>query len=128
MMGLLAGCNKPEAPTKEHRYLLRITTSSWSGWEPDYQPEETTYDYELNGPGVIMAPPEDGFQIKILEMDANGVTFETETPMSPYGNTLNLNTDQTVFTVYRGQTLSIVTPTTDYGDVCIIEYVDASTK
>lgn len=111
-------------PEKTSGCTLEVTTSSWSGWEEGYQPKETVYTYEVDAPGFIMVPPEDGFEIEILEIDVNGITFKTETPMAPYGRGINLSTDQTVFTVYRGQTLSLVTPTMDYGDIYIITLTD----
>lgn len=123
---MLAGCSALEAKPKEDLYgcSLRITLSSWSGWEQDYKPEESVYEFDVDGPGEIIVPPEDGFKFDITEINANGMIFQTESSMSPYGGSINLASDQTVFTVYRGQTLSLVTPSTDYGTVYIIELVD----
>lgn len=121
----LAGCSGQAAPKAGGwGCSIGITVSSWSGWEEDYIPTEATYEYEIDSPGTIMVPPEDGFSIDITDIHANGLTLETESPMSPYGRGINLASDQTVFTVYRGQTLSLVTPTTDEGDVYIIEVMD----
>ena len=121
-----------EEPAKDQRSCsLSVTTSSWSGWDADYEPIEATHTYTAAALESIAIPPEkdgpekDGFAIQILAIDMNSVTLKTEYPMAPMGKQgINLMTDLTVFTVYNGQTLTLVTPTTDYGDIYIIEVLE----
>lgn len=119
---LLTSCGADPAETGP---VLQVTTSSWSGWSEDYEPEEETYTYAVDSPGAIMIPPEDGdgFKIELLEIGKDSLSFETESPMSvDDGGGINLMTDQTVFAVKKGQTLNLVTPTMDSGNIYIFEY------
>ncbi len=126
LLVLLGGCSGLAPKSQEELWgcSLKITLSSWSGWEEGYDPQEVIYEFKIDSLGEITVPPEGGFGFNITEINANGITFDTEEPLSPLGSTINLGTEQTVFTVYQGHMLSLVTPTMDYGTVYIIEPVD----
>lgn len=124
----LTGCGKEDAEVVDSNCTLRVTTSSWSGWSESYEPKEEDYEYTFSTPCKILVPPDGEFEIEILEMDSNQLVFETQSPMSPYGNRFSLISDLTVFTIYRGQTLSLVTPTFDYGEIYILEYIGAGVE
>lgn len=119
-----SGCDSPDSSGGTGRFTLKVTTSSWSG-EEYYTPEEETYEYVLDVPGTIRVPPDQdtGVSVRIIELFDNGITFEMDQAMSPYGGGINLMTDQTVFTIYAGQTLSLVTPSMDAGEIYIFELI-----
>lgn len=126
LLALLVGCAESGAKSQKELWgcSLKITLSSWSGWVEDYEPQEVTYECEINGLGEIVVPLEGRFGFDITEINAKGITFKTTEPLALFDGTIDLNTQQRVFTVYKGHTLSLVTPTTDCGNEYIIELVD----
>lgn len=119
LIGILSGCTAQQT----YEYTLRVTLSSWSGWTPDYEPEEFTYTYIVTE-GDILAPPErESWTAEILRADENGILFSTSEPLSVINEdgTINLSSWDDTFEIHPGETLSLATPSTDYGEIYIFE-------
>ena len=103
-----------------------VVTSSWSGWVEDYKPKEKEYNftaqkgktynvgqvtYYENG-GYVTRPL---FTFKITKLLKNGFEFKTENNLcSGYINFMNTKNK---FLVTTEQPCSLITPTTDCGDI-----------
>lgn len=96
---------------------IAIVETNWSG-EKDYEPTEQTITYEVKPGDVIQCGGMADFEVTILKISNDSVTIETNMPMSsaqaPY---VNLKTDETHFTISKNESLRLVTPTLDAGDI-----------
>lgn len=109
---LTTGCGK------KNNYILEIKESSWSGWTPNYKPEEVTkeYDVVLNKEYVVNDGAL-GLTFTIEKINKDSITIKTTKSFSDYNDGIDLMSKKTEFTVKEGETLKLTTPTTDAGNI-----------
>ena len=93
---------------------LTIVWSDWSGWS-EAQGSENSRDMQATkGKSVRL---DDELEVTFTDIAEDSVEIRTSDHMSPKseGGGIDLNSTQTEFTVERGETLEIVTPTMDAG-------------
>lgn len=105
-----------------------ITCSSWNGWSSDYESKDKTFEYVAKEGKVITLDcmiSKDDFEIQIIEVNEKSIIIKTNQYMScrEVGeHTINLNSKEDTFEINRGEKIELITPTTDAGDIFIIEY------
>ena len=116
---------------------LKITQTSWSGTE-DYTPTETQTTYEKFEKNLVYVVAsrtvvdeiesenyeEEILSFEVLETTADYIKIRTRQPFSVGENGIDLNSNQTEFTIKKGETLKLTTPTMDYGDIFILKLVE----
>ena len=118
---LAAGCG-----AKPSGYTLRLTVSSWNGWEEDYQPKEETLEYELvwgksyQVPDALMGD----WQFKVAKVGDGEVTIKTEMPLAAEWSLGGEG--ETTFTLQLAQPVSLSTLTLDGGGVYHLELVETA--
>src|SRR5699024_4343645 len=94
---------------------LTIVSSDWSGWAEGQGSSEGSRDVEATeGESIDLA---DDLEVTFTEVEEDSVRIRTSQHMSPTSEDggIDLSSTQTDFTVERGETLEIVTPTMDSG-------------
>ena len=93
---------------------IKIISSSWSGWSADYKPEEKESFCELSLDGTCSA---DGGRLSftIASIDDDSVTIHTSKAFSDKEDGINLLSDKQDFTIKKGESLKLRTPTMDAG-------------
>jgi len=76
---------------------LRIKESSWSGWTPDYEPEEITKEYDVVL-GKEYSINSGKFIFVIEEINDDNIVIKTSEVFSDNKEGIDLNTDKTRFT------------------------------
>ncbi len=103
---------------------IAIVETNWSG-EKDYVPTEQTKTYEVKSGDVIRCGEIMDLEVTVSKISNDSVTIETNTPMSsieePY---VNLEADETRFTIPKDKSLRLVTPTLDAGDIYIFSILE----
>lgn len=98
---------------------IEIVETDWVG-ERGYVPTEQTKTYEVKSGDVIRFRGIVDLEVTVSKISNDSVIIETNTPMSdreePY---VNLQADETRFTIKKGKPLRLVTPTLDTGDIYI---------
>ncbi len=116
---VLTGCDK-----KKSDYKLEIKESSWSGWSEDYEPEETTKEYEIVlNKEYVVNPNSLGLTFTIKKINKDSIVIETTEPFSDSKEGIDLYTKKTEFTVKAGETLELTTPTMDSGDIYYLRLI-----
>jgi hypothetical protein len=93
---------------------IKIISSSWSGWSADYKPEEKESFCKLNLGGACST--DDGeLSFTITNIDDNSVTIHTSEAFSDKEDGINLLSDKQDFTIKKGESLKLETPTMDAG-------------
>lgn len=109
----LGGCgvlDRDQAPVP-----MTITANDWNGWDPDHESTETTTEVEaVEGQTVRV---DDDLEITFTDVGDDEVEIRTTDAMSPVndGGGINLRNPEHDFTVDRGTSLELATPTTDAG-------------
>jgi len=93
---------------------LRIKESSWSGWTPDYEPEEITKEYDVVL-GKEYSINSGKFIFVIEEINDDNIVIKTSEVFSDNKEGIDLNTDKTRFTIYLDEEKELTTPTMDAG-------------
>lgn len=105
-----------------------VVCSDWNGWDAYYEPVEVTEEYTVEEGDTINLDKysmSDDFNFKIVSIKDKSIIIETNQSMSgsevdyPY---IDLSSDETFFVVLKGEKIKLVTPSTDCGDIYIIEY------
>jgi hypothetical protein len=124
----VAGCsNLEQTKVSDDESVLLITTHYWSGWGEDYESDDKQYKYDLVLGAEYDCPPDsEGFpflQFKIVDIKDGSVAIKTTHSMSEQGknNTLDLDADQTEFTIVEGEVLTLATPSLDAGVIYTLE-------
>lgn len=98
---------------------IAILETNWSG-EKDYVPTEQATTYRVKSGDVIRCGGIVDFEVTVSKISNDSVTIKTNTPMSsieePY---VDLDADETRFTLPNDKSLRLVTPTLDAGDIYI---------
>lgn len=93
---------------------IKITSSSWSGWSADYKPEEKESFCKLSLDGTCST--DDGeLSFTITSIDDDSVTIHTSKAFSDKEDEINLLSDKQDFTIKKGESLKLETPTMDAG-------------
>lgn len=99
---------------------IRIGKTYWVG-EKNFkkpEPEISEYDIELNKKISFKG----NFEIEIIEVNSDSIKIKTNTVMSERKNDrINLLSNQREFVIENGKTKELATPTTDAGDIYIID-------
>ena len=119
---------------------LIIKQSNWSGWEPDYKPEESENEYQINinqkyviKTSTISYKKEDNWvkeekeilSFDIIEINDDNIKIKTYQPFSDNeDDSVNLYSDKTEFVITVGKPLKLVTPTMDSGEVFVFTLVN----
>lgn len=121
LTGLIAAC-LVSRPAKTAQ--IAIVETNWAG-EKDYVPTEQTKIYEVKSGDVIRLEGMVDLEVTVLKIVNDSVTVETNTPMSsieePY---VNLDAAETRFTIKKDESLRLVTPTLDAGDIYIFSMLE----
>lgn len=118
----LGGCgvlDRDQAPVP-----MTITANDWNGWDPDHESTETTTEVEaVEGQTVRV---DDDLEITFTDVGDDEVEIRTTDAMSPVndGGGINLRNPEHDFTVDRGTSLELATPTTDAGTTYELELTD----
>ena len=95
---------------------IKITSSSWSGWSADYKPEEKESFCKLSLDDTCST--DDGeLSFIITSFDDDSVTIHTSKAFSDKEDGINLLSDKQDFTIKKGESLKLETPTMDAGFV-----------
>ncbi len=135
VLGLVLGlgaCSRTAAPSTPAP-VIRVEVTSWSGWDVPPEPGEPTPTrppptvYELRGEEgeVLQVPVLIGpLHVRVTGRTDDTVEVRTSEAMSPRGERggIDLSSDQTEFTIHRGEPLAITTPTTDAGTTLTFTY------
>ena len=102
---------------------IRIAKSYWAG-VPNFErpePEISEYDIELNK--KITSKGMQEFEFEIIEINSNSIKIRTNMAMSERAENggISLLSDQKEFVIENGKTEELVTPTTDAGDIYMID-------
>lgn len=108
------GCTKKESNLK-----VVVESSSWSGWSEDYKPAKETNEYpvELNKEYSFEGGD---FSFKITKVKSDKITIKTNQPMSDNEKGVNLNAQETEFTIKLDKSVELTTPTMDAGYIYTI--------
>lgn len=101
---------------------IRIAKSYWAGVQnfEKPEPEISEYDIELNKKISLNGMQE--FQIEIIEINNDNIKIKTNMSMSESNDgKISLSSKQKEFTIENGKTKELVTPTTDSGDIYMID-------
>ena len=106
----LTGCKQ------KSEFKLTIRESSWSGWSKDYEPEETTNEYEvvLNRKYNVDSGR---LQFVIEEINEDNIVIRTTDAFSDNEKGVDLRTDKKVFKIYLDEEKKLQTPTMDAGNI-----------
>ena len=117
-LGLTACAEKSET------VQVKVTESSWSGWERDYVPNETETIFDVAKGDTISLEQSGDIVLTVIKCSSQSLQIETNNPLSDKDSGIDLTTDKTKFKVNAGKPLTLMTPTMDAGNIIIIEIVE----
>ena len=109
----LTACGSDESS----KFQLTVYARSWSSNDRMQAPEEEFYyDIKLNEKYVVK---KDSFELSftVTEINENSIVIKTTEPFSDNETGINLLTDKKEFTIERGGTIKLTTPTMDAGGI-----------
>lgn len=109
---------------------IKIISSSWSGWSEDYEPEETeSYcEIKLHEKCTVKTrmhsttdseerEEKDVLSFEVTSINEDSIDIHTFQPFSDNEEGIDLRSDKQDFTIKFDETLELITPTMDAGDI-----------
>ena len=106
----IVGCKK-----EDYNYKVKITKSSWSGWNGGSSSEEDPVEYEVVD-GKEYNLDNGYFVFTIKKVTSDYIVIETKEAFSDNEKGVDLNTTKKEFKVTFDKELKLTTPTMDAGN------------
>lgn len=123
---MVAGCGRVDVAPPSPTVTLTVISAPWTGWSKEQPEPEPSEESVTKGSTFTRDSQGDEITFTVKAVDDDEVTLSTSEPMSPRSEDggIDLSTDQTKFSVVKGETLKITTPTMDSGTTFEITYED----
>lgn len=99
-----------------NKFKLRIRESSWSGWTPNYEPQEVTKEYDVVL-GEEYSINSGKFTFLIEEINNDNIIIKTSKSFSDKEEGIDLRSKKTKFTIYLDEEIKLTTQTMDAGEI-----------